>query len=42
MWLRLVARTILLTLVMVQLSAPDDLPQKPGGLRTIDCRYPMD
>src|SRR5215831_16395459 len=31
MWLRLVARTLLLTLVMVQLSAPDGLPQTPGA-----------
>ena len=29
MWLRLVTRTILLTLVMVQLFAPDGLPPTP-------------
>jgi hypothetical protein len=30
MWLRLCARTILLTLVTVQLSSPDGMPQVPG------------
>jgi hypothetical protein len=31
MWLRLCARTMLLTLVTVQLSAPDGLLQTPGA-----------
>src|SRR5262245_51163849 len=31
MWLRLVARTLLLTLVMVQLATLDGLPQTPGA-----------